>query len=167
MFFPISAIKVITNYKVLYYIIYLHTYHFFIKKLQFIELVHHILFVLMGVFPCIFYWKYNIINLWILPGCGLPGAIDYFMLTLVKNNMLSYEKQKCISSNINNYMRLPISIYGLSLTYIAYMERLIYCNSIFFIYTLILIYINGTFFNKLAIENHIKYKYTNKISYNI
>jgi len=30
-----------------------------------------------------------------------------------------------------------------------------------------LIYTNGTFFNKLAIENYSKYKYTNKIDYNI
>lgn len=121
----------------------------------------------MGVLPCIFFWKYNIINLWILSGCGLPGAIEYFMLSLVKNDMLSCKKQKYISANINNYMRLPITMYGLSLTYIAYMERVIYCNLIFFIYVCILIYTNGTFFNKLAIENYTKYKYTNKIDYNI
>lgn len=110
---------------------------------------------------------YNTINLWILSGCGLPGAIDYFMLSLVKNDMLSSKKQKYISAIINNYIRLPITMHGLSLTYIAYMERLIYCNSIFFIYVCILIYTNGTFFNKLAIENYSKYKYTNKLDYNI
>ena len=167
IFYPLYAIRVNTDYKVVYYIIYLHTYHFFIKKLHIIELFHHILFVFMGVLPCIFFWKYNIINLWILSGCGLPGAIEYFMISLVKNDMLSCKKQKYISANINNYMRLPITMYGLSLTYIAYMEGLIYCNSIFFIYVCILIYTNGTFFNKLAIENYTKYKYTNKIDYNI
>lgn len=167
IFYPLYAIRVNTDYKVVYYIIYLHTYHFFIKKLHLIELIHHILFVFMGVLPCIFFWKYNIINLWILSGCGLPGAIEYFLLSLVKNDMLSSKKQKYISANINNYMRLPITMYGLSLTYIAYIERLIYCNSIFFIYVCILIYTNGTFFNKLAIENYTKYKYTNKIDYNI
>ena len=167
IFYPLYAIKVNTDFKVVYYIIYLHSYHFFIKKLQLIELIHHVLFVFMGVLPCIFFWNYNIINLWILSGCGLPGAIEYFMLSLVKKDMLSCKRQKYISANINNYMRLPIAMYGLSLTYIAYMEKIIYCNSIFFIYICILIYTNGTFFNKLAIENYIKYKYTNKIEYNI
>lgn len=169
IFYPLYAIKVNTDYKVVYYIIYLHTYHFFIKKLHLIELIHHVLFVFMGVLPCIFFWKYNTINLWILSGCGLPGAIEYFTLSLVKNDILSCKKQKYISANINNYVRLPITIYGLSLTYIAYMESLIYCNSLFFIYICVLIYTNGTFFNKLAIENYIKYKYkyTNKIDYNI
>ena len=167
IFYPLYAIKVNTDFKVVYYIIYLHSYHFFIKKLQLIELIHHVLFVFMGVLPCIFFWNYNIINLWILSGCGLPGAIEYLMLSLVKKDMLSCKRQKYISANINNYMRLPITMYGLSLTYIAYMEKIIYCNSIFFIYICILIYTNGTFFNKLAIENYIKYKYTNKIEYNI
>ena len=167
IFYPLYAIKVNTDYKVVYYIIYLHSYHFFIKKLQLIELIHHVLFVFMGVLPCIFFWNYNIINLWILSGCGLPGAIEYLMLSLVKKDMLSCKRQKYISANINNYMRLPITMYGLSLSYIAYMEKIIYCNSIFFIYICILIYTNGTFFNKLAIENYIKYKYTNKIEYNI
>ena len=167
IYFPTSAITIIKDYRVLYYIIYLHSYHFFIKKLYFIELVYHILFVFMGVLPCIIYWKYNIINLWILSGCGLPGAIEYFLLSLVKNDLLSCKKQKYISAYINNYVRAPISIYGLSLTYIAYMEKMIYCNYIFFIYICILIYTNGTFFNKLAIENYIKYIYTNKIEYNI
>jgi len=167
IFYPLYAIKVNTDFKVVYYIIYLHSYHFFIKKLQLIELIHHVLFVFMGVLPCIFFWNYNIINLWILSGCGLPGAIEYFMLSLVKKDMLSCKRQKYISANINNYMRLPITMYGLSLTYIAYMEKIIYCNSIFLIYICILIYTNGTFFNKVAIENYIKYKYTNKIEYNI
>ena len=167
IFYPLYAIKVNTDFKVVYYIIYLHSYHFFIKKLQLIELIHHVLFVFMGVLPCIFFWNYNIINLWILSGCGLPGAIEYFMLSLVKKDMLSCKRQKYISANINNYMRLPIAMYGLSLTYIAYMEKIIYCNSIFLIYICILIYTNGTFFNKVAIENYIKYKYTNKIEYNI
>ena len=167
IFYPLYAIKVNTDFKVVYYIIYLHSYHFFIKKLQLIELIHHVLFVFMGVLPCIFFWNYNIINLWILSGCGLPGAIEYLMLSLVKKDMLSCKRQKYISANINNYMRLPITMYGLSLTYIAYMEKIIYCNSIFLIYICILIYTNGTFFNKVAIENYIKYKYTNKIEYNI
>ena len=163
IFYPLYAIKVNTDFKVVYYIIYLHSYHFFIKKLQLIELIHHVLFVFMGVLPCIFFWNYNIINLWILSGCGLPGAIEYLMLSLVKKDMLSCKRQKYISANINNYMRLPITMYGLSLTYIAYMEKIIYCNSIFLIYICILIYTNGTFFNKVAIENYIKYKYNNKI----
>jgi len=167
IFRPLSSIKDIDSYLPIYYIVYLHSYHFFIKKLYLIELVHHILFVFMGVFPCIFFWKNNLINLWVLSGCGFPGAIDYFTLSLVKNNMLSIWNQKYISSMVNNYLRLPISIYGLTITYAAYMENIIEADIYFLIYVCLLIYINGTFFNKLAIENYIKYKYTNKIDYNI
>jgi len=121
----------------------------------------------MGVLPCIFFWKNNLINLWMFSGCGLPGAIDYFILSLVKNNILLSSNQKYISSIINNYFRLPISIYGLTITYTAYMEDIIEAEIYFLYYICILIYFNGTFFNKLAIESYIKYKYTNKIDYNI
>lgn len=147
------------NYKPLYYIIYLHTYHFFIKKLSIIEFVHHILFVFLEALPCIFIWNSNTLSLIILSGCGIPGKIDYFILLLVKNNIISYGKQKKISAIINNYLRLSLGIYGLSLTYISYMENLIKYEKWFFIYVCVLVYINITFFNKLAIENNIKYKY--------
>ena len=164
---PLQGISLINNIKPLIYISYLHSYHFFIKKVYFIELFHHILFVFLGALPCIFLWNNNLISLWIFSGCGLPGAIDYFFLTLFKNDIINVNKQKQITAFINNYFRMPMNIYGLTVSYIARKENIIQCNDYFFTYILILIYLNGTIFNQMSIESKIKVKYTNKFDYNV
>ena len=117
--------------------------------------------------PCIFLWNNNLISLWIFSGCGLPGAIDYFFLSLFKNNIINLNKQKQITASINNYFRMPMNIYGLTLSYVARRENLINCNDLFFSYICILIYLNGTIFNQMAIESNIKVKLNNKYDYNV
>jgi hypothetical protein len=157
-----SPIKNIVNNKsdvIIYYITLLHLYHLRIKLiLSRIEIIHHILFVLLGVLPCIYYWNNNIISLWIISGCGIPGGIDYGLLTLVKHNKISSIRQKNISSVLNNYIRYPLGMYGLTVSFIAFQENIIIANKIFFIYISILIYSNISYFNKLSIENHINSK---------
>jgi len=132
----------------------LHSYHFIVEKLSFMELFHHIVFVVCGTLPVFIYWDNIVVTLFLFAGCGLPGAIEYTMLSMVKNNNLSSLKQKKINSFINNYIRCPISIYGSSL---AYINRINTTHSIplFVYYFIFLVYFNGTFFSKMAIENYI------------
>ena len=50
---------------------------------------HHILFVLFGTIPIYYYYNLNLIRLITFVGCGLPGAIEYFTLSLVKHNIIA------------------------------------------------------------------------------
>jgi hypothetical protein len=132
----------------------LHIYHFIIENLSLIELKHHVLFVAFGTLPVFIYWDNIVVTIFLFAGCGLPGAIEYTMLSLVRNKYLDSLKQKEINSFINNYIRCPISIYGSSLAYISRINM----NPpvpLFLYYFIFLVYINGTFFSKMAIENHI------------
>ena len=145
-----------------FFILLLHTYHFFIvKRFTVMDYFHHIVFVGCGLVPAIFYYNSNLVRLGWLSTCGLPGAIEYFTLSLVKHNKLHSLKQKRIISYIYNYIRYPITIYCPTLTYIAYRHGLLRENNVYLlVYTNFLLFMNGAFYNKLTIENYI-YKVRN------
>ena len=131
----------------------LHTYHIFIETLTFIEWWHHIYFVAFGVLPVLFLYNKQIISLFLFAGCGLPGAIEYTLLTMVKNNKLTSLQQKNINAWINNYIRCPISLYSACLTHINSTYTGNY--NLFDLYIIFLVFCNGTYFNKMAVENYM------------
>ena len=49
---------------------------------------HHYLFVFFGAIPMLLFWKGPFMQLTMFFTCGLPGAIDYFILCLVKHNYI-------------------------------------------------------------------------------
>ena len=134
-------------------VIGLHIYHIFIETLAIIEWWHHICFVAFGVVPVLFLYNNQNISLFLFAGCGLPGAIEYTLLTMVKNRNITSLQQKNINSWINNYIRCPISLYAASLTHI----NSTYTGNYSFLdfYIIFLVFLNGTFFNKMAIEKHM------------
>ena len=146
-------------------VIALHIYHYFIDDLSFIEWCHHICFVAFGVLPVLFLYNNIISSVFLFAGCGFPGAIEYTMLTMVKHNKITSLKQKKINSLINNYIRFPISIYGISLAHINNCNNGI-CKVLDY-YIQFLVFVNGTFFNKMAIENYIFHNYNNFYNKNI
>ena len=135
----------------------LHAYHFIIEKLSLIEWIHHILFVACGTLPVFIYWDDITITLFLFTGCGLPGVIEYTLLSLVKNNYFNSLKQKKVNSFSNNYIRCPLAIYGSSLAYINRVNLQLPVP-LFVYYFIFLVYINGTYFSKMAIENYIWHK---------
>ena len=146
-------------------VIGLHIYHLFIgKTLSFIEWWHHLCFVAFGALPVLFLYNNQIISLFLFTGCGLPGAIEYTLLTMVKNNTITSLQQKNINSWINNYVRCPISLYTVSFIHI----NNCYTGNYNFLefYIMFLVFLNGTFFNKIAIENYIcHYNQKNSIKF--
>ena len=56
--------------------------------------------------------------------CGLPGAIEYLTLTLVKHNKINSLTQKRFNSYLYNYFRYPTTIYSITIIYIAYLHDL-------------------------------------------
>ena len=53
---------------------------------------------------------------------GLPGCIDYFLLGLVKLNILDKLKEKQINVYINNWIRGPGCVIGSAFTYVSWIN---------------------------------------------
>jgi len=84
----------------------LHFYHYTMFKLSPADRIHHTLmcFVCGGLS---YYQKTLLSNAALFFISGLPGAIDYFILWLVKLGYISVFKQKKTSLVVNNLIRCP------------------------------------------------------------
>ena len=164
---PLENITPIISQMDSYFIMILHIYHLFIvKQISFMDYFHHILFVGMGVMPSLILYNTNMIRLAWFPTCGLPGCIEYFTLSLVKHDKLDPLTQKRINSYIYNYLRYPITVYGPTVTYIAYKQNLLYnTNAFIIVYFNLILFFNGAFYNKVSIENYILHKYKKNNSF--
>jgi hypothetical protein len=156
---PIDNIAVMNSKLDFYFIVWLHIYHVFISKLTLMDYFHHILFIGGGCIPVILLYNINLVKLCSFTCCGLPGAIEYFTLALVKHKKIESLTQKKICTYIYNYGRYPFIIYSASLTYIAYKQEIIKnYNPWLIVYVNILLLFNGSFYNKLTIENYMEHK---------
>jgi hypothetical protein len=94
-----------------------HIYHmfFFMDKLKPSEWVHHISMCVVCVPLTIFYnsTKNAMVALWFLT--GFPGAIDYFLLWLVKLEIISKELEKQLYILISLLLRSPGCIMSITL----------------------------------------------------
>ena len=151
-----------------YFILILHIYHLFIvNNLTFLDYFHHILFVGLGVAPSIIYYDSNLVSLAWFPTCGLPGCIEYFMLAMVKHGNLESITQKRLNSYIYNYIRYPITIYGPTLTYVAYKNNMLpQTDPFMLLYFNFILFFNGAFYNKVTVENYVLHKYKRNNSFN-
>ena len=154
---PINAYRLIDNNLDSYLIISLHFYHILIaNSLNFIEIIHHLIFVAFGVVPVIFYINSNQIYLGYIACAGLPGVIEYSLLTLLKNNKISLYTQKYCTAYLYNYFRYPLALYGcyLNLTLWRFNNILKNDNLYISIYINILLFINGSVFNQLTLKSY-------------
>jgi hypothetical protein len=165
---PLANIREKTSKMDSYFIMILHIYHLFIvNNLTALDYFHHILFVGLGVAPSIFYYNSNLVSIAWFPTCGLPGCIEYFTLALVKHDKLESITQKRLNSYIYNYIRYPVTVYGPTLTYIAYKNnRLLHTNPYMLLYFNFILFFNGAFYNKVTVENYILHKYKRNNSFN-
>ena len=154
---PLNSYKIINNNLDSYLIISLHFYHLLItKKLSFIEKIHHLLFVVFGVLPAIFFINTNQIYLGYIVCSGIPGIFEYGLLSLYKNNIISQKLQKCYTSYLYNYFRYPLGLYSCFLNLIMWNYNKILNNeNIYFtIYINLLLFLNVSVFNHLTIKSY-------------
>lgn len=152
--YHVYELKYKNDFEELYYILYLHLYHMLFFKNTMMDYFHHIVFVLFGTIPIYYFYNMNLIKLATFVGCGLPGAIEYFTLTLVKHNIITSLNQKIFITNIYNYFRYPFSIFSISLIYYNHIIGITNNISNYTIfYTMLMIFYNGGYYNKLLIEN--------------
>tara|TARA_R110002072_G_scaffold244302_1_gene403636 strand:- start:6183 stop:6932 length:750 start_codon:yes stop_codon:yes gene_type:complete len=153
---PINAYRLLNTNLDSYLIVSLHIYHMIISRtLNFIEIIHHLLFVALGVVPVIFYINSNQIYLGYIACAGIPGIFEYGILTLFKNNLISSYNQKYYTVYLYNYFRYPLALYGcfFNLTMWRYNKILNNDNLYLSIYINILLFINGSVFNQLTFKS--------------
>ncbi len=163
---PLHNIRIIESKIDCNFIIFLHIYHYFIFENNVMDYFHHFVFIGCGCIPIFYYYNSNLIRLTMFSACGLPGAIEYLTLTLVKHNKINSLTQKRFNSYLYNYFRYPTTIYSITIIYIAYLHDLtpvIYPIIVYYI--MFLIFINGSFYNKLTLENHIQHKIAHRFNY--
>lgn len=159
--YPEKGYLIIKDHSSSYFIINLHIFHLLTHHdLGFYDYFHHILFVLCGVLPSVIFNKTNQCYLAYIPCSGIPGAIEYFILSLYKNNKISLIKQKYLNLLNYNYFRFPLCIFGVTYNFINYNNGNLKDNLYSTIYTNLLLFLNGALFNNLTLGSYYQKKYT-------
>jgi hypothetical protein len=143
----------VSNYIYLYIILLIHIYHCIAFNIRLDDWVHHIsgVFITAPIFA-LYPNKAKSIACFFI--CGLPGAIDYTMLILYKNNAIQKITQKRVCAYLNTYIRMPGSIIAV---YLIYTNSII-LNSILLKILAGILYVNACFYGKQSIETYEKYK---------
>ena len=119
---PLLSIQDTTDLTLHYYAFIPHLYHCIAFKLTKDDIFHHALFVFFGmIFKCFINTGFTI-ALYLFFINGVPGGIDYIMLTLYKLHYITKHKRHNIALYLNSWFRCP---------------GLIFSNTIFILYTLI------------------------------
>ena len=150
---PINAIIYKDTYFIGNIVFNLHLYHIIMfNNLDFWDCFHHILFAGIGMVPnMVWFGNINIINLLYFTGCGFTGAIEYFLLSLKKHNVISRNYQKLINSYIYNYIRYPSSIFCITMFYLHYNLGNLSISYFKLLFTMIISFFNGSYYNYLTL----------------
>ena len=136
----------------------LHCYHLMAFKIEIIDYIHHILMI--GALSSTYYYSDLVMtNYFLFFMTGLTGMFDYMMLALVKLNIMNRIKEKQINSILNNYIRYPLIMNGVSALYFRYINNIYeYSEKSYNIYGFILLmaifFWNGSYFNYRVVHNY-------------
>ena len=132
-----------------------HLYHTLNFPLTKMDIFHHVSSVFLCFPPSLIFNK-KILSLFYFIGTGLPGGIDYLLLTLVKNGQFDYLREKKYNSNINAYIRMPGGAICSFLTFNASLNNPILIEKVSGFFLSFIVFANTAFFGKMAIENYIE-----------
>lgn len=133
----------------------LHIYHSIIYKLRREDWYHHIISVFLCAPMCIIN-NTKAVSFSYFFCTGLPGAIDYATLSLVRTNYITRIKQKQIASYLNTYVRMPGGGLGAYLIFKdAFQPTEIHINRIVLAF---LMYLNSFYYGNQAIGSYYKAK---------
>ena len=154
---------VVSSFPAIYYIagniaFSLHIYHCVFFKIRLDDWLHHILSCFIFAPTCIKFSSKGL-SVFYFFCTGLPGAIDYTVLTHVKAGRIVKKQQKKISSFINAYIRMPGGVFCAGL---LFKDGLHLFSTTFYGLELIIlsfmVYINSCFYGKQSMENYGMYK---------
>lgn len=136
----------------------LHVYHTIFFTLSPIEVYHHLLSVFFCAPMCLIN-PTKALSCYYFFCTGLPGGIDYVLLSLVKNKRMYSLKEKYINMYLNTYIRIPG---GIIASYLLFKDSIYikaHPEEVDYIYAANLllafvVFFNSTIFGKISIENY-------------
>ena len=155
-----SITQWINGYEIYGVVVALHFYHIFNFQLNKMDWLHHIMtavitgpVVLLTNTTCV-----SAVGLWFVS--GLPGAIDYFLLWLVKMGYCNKKIEKIAYVAISCWIRAPGCIYTATLQFgmIPRIQEYSYLQIIGKFWTTLIIYWNGIFFMYLTVRDYYSAK---------
>ena len=151
-----SIQKWINGYEMYGIAMALHFYHIFNFKLNKMDWMHHIMtailtgpVILITNTTCV-----SAVGLWFTS--GLPGAIDYFLLWLVKMGYCSKNVEKIAYVIISCWIRAPGCIYTATLHagLLPHLNSLTFIEMVGRFWTSLIVYWNGIFFMHLTLKDY-------------
>lgn len=142
-------------------IVAVHLYHVLAFKLSTAEIVHHAVFVIilcgLGI---AFKQQGGIANNF---GCfflsGLPGGIDYLLLVLVKQELISKMAEKRLNATINTWLRGPsMSVYAFIAWSAWWHGQTEHIHPFWVFVVAFLHFVNGQWYAAEAIAGHAKWQ---------
>ena len=140
----------------------LHLYHCIMPlwtnvRFTFQDFMHHFVFAIGGLGMVSVLWNWgpgaNFAFVWLT---GLPGAIDYFLLALVKMRVIDKLKEKAINAQINAWMRAPGCVIASAWMYSAWRAGKAEPPAIVVLLNVTLIFINGNYYSQRVISNEAR-----------
>jgi hypothetical protein len=102
----------------------LHVFHLvFCRPLPFVEWLHHLVMIVLMLPLAVALNPGHLLGHGAFFASGLPGGIDYFMLVLVKLNLISSLQEKSANSFIQTYLRAPFCCYHSLFVWINFVEN--------------------------------------------
>ena len=152
------------NYEPALSTIALHSYHIvnYYDRLRIIDWMHHILMVVFAVPVGISANSGSLLGHSLFYLTGLPGAIDYILLFLAKNNYIENLVEKKINSKINIWLRCPGCIAHSTICMLSYFSNNInytLYDKASIIFTSLLVFLNGIYFMKEVLVNYTLTRY--------
>ena len=162
---PFNSYKFLENHDATIIILCMHIHHVLFFKLNLMDYFHHIVFVALGILPSLIFVRTNQIYLGYIACSGIPGVIEYSILSLYKNNKINLITQKKINSSLYNYVRYPMCLFGSSINILAMNYNSIARSEKLYVtlYLNLLLFINGSLFNELTMTSYISNYYKNRL----
>ena len=164
---PIETFQNDKEYNIHIYALIPHIYHCLAFRLSKDDIFHHFLFVFCGSIIKHYTKTGVFIAFYLFFIHGVPGAIDYFLLTLYKLNKITKHQRHIIAVYLNSWLRCPGIIFSNSLCicHILINHESIFDKTMFSIISMIMWSFNGLYYNYQVRDNYIL-KYQNKLPLN-
>lgn len=150
---PLYSYIIKTNFYGYYIAIALHVYHALIYNITYQDLFHHIIFVLIGGSYTLYFQPYIASSCGLVSLCGIPGAIDYFLLSCVRLGYIDKGFEKKVNAFLNCWFRMP---YGIFLSGMGFVCIITY-SKWECIPCLLFITYNSLYYGRMAIINNDRY----------
>lgn len=124
------------------------------KKLTAVDWAHHLVSNMLVSFLC-FPFRYGPLMNWAcFYVCGLPGGIDYALLFLVKQGVMTKAKEKSINRILNMWIRLPGIVAFVPFSYVIHMAGRSSVPAYLLVMQSLLNSFNAIYFADRVVANH-------------